>query len=165
MFKNYILIAWRNITKNISTSTINILGLTTGITCCMLMVLYIRHELDYDHMHTKGDRIARVIMEYSFNGSTPVKGNYTSTKVLPAFSQNMPEIECGVRMSDLSRLVKYNENIFYVDHFVYSDSSFFKLFDFKLLQGNPATALNQPKQIVLSASLATKLFGTSVAMG
>lgn len=165
MLKNYILIAWRNITKNISTSIINIIGLATGLTCCMLMLLYMRHELSYDEMHLKGDRLARVIMEYSFNGSNPVLGNYTSTKVLPAFQRNIPEIENGVRISDRARLVKYNENIFYVDHFVHSDSAFFQLFDFRLVQGDRVSALKQPNQVVLSASLAKKLFGSVDPMG
>jgi putative ABC transport system permease protein len=165
MFKNYFTIAWRSILKNKTSAFINLIGLTTGLTCCLLMVLYLQHELSYDQFQSKGDRMARVIMSYSFNGSTLTSGNFTSTKVLPSFKHNFPEVLDGVRISDLGRLVKYKDITFDEKGFIYADSSFFQIFDFKLLRGNPLQVLNEKNQIVLTQSAAKKYFGEEDPMG
>src|SRR5882672_2247178 len=106
MIKNYLRIAFRNFWKNKTFSAINIFGLTIGLTSCLLIALYIRHELSYDAAQQKGDRIARVIMEYRFDGSgASNKGNFTSTKVAPALKKNFPEVLSAVRMTKYSRVV------------------------------------------------------------
>src|SRR6266853_5947000 len=110
MFKNYFKTAWRNSWKNKTASAINIFGLTIGLTCCLLISLYIQHELSYDNFQSKGDRIARVIMEYSFNGgSTTGKGNFTSVRVAPVFKRTFPEIESAVKMTKDERVVHYED--------------------------------------------------------
>lgn len=165
MFSNYLKIAWRSLLKNKSSSIINLVGLSAGLTCCLMMVLYIQHELSFDQFHTKGDRIARVIMQYRFNESELTSGNFTSTKVLPSFRKNFPEVLDGVRLSPLQRLVKYNDITFDEEGFLYSDSSFFQLFDFKLIQGDPKKVLNGINQIVLTQSTAKKYFGNENPIG
>jgi putative ABC transport system permease protein len=165
MIKNYFKIAWRSLWKNKTASFINIAGLTTGLTCCLLMVLYMQHELSYDKFQEKGDRIVRVIMEYSFSGSPQTKGNFTSTKVFPSFKQNFPEVEDGVRMSDPDRLVKYGDKIFTEKQFLYADSTFFRVFSFKLVKGDPATVLKSPNMLVISQSAAKKYFGNEDPVG
>lgn len=165
MFTNYIKVAWRSLLKDKSASIINLAGLSTGLTCCLLMVMYMQHELSYDHFQTKGDRIVRVIMQYSFNGSALTSGNFTSTKVLPSFKKNFPEVIDGVRLSDLDRLVKYKDITIDEKGFLYADSAFFQLFDFKLLRGNPGTVLNGPNQVVLTQSAAKKYFGEEDPVG
>ncbi|MCB0649124.1 MAG: ABC transporter permease [Saprospiraceae bacterium] len=159
MIKNYLKIAFRNIWKNKFFTFINVSGLTIGLASCMLMVLYLRHELSYDKFQEKGDRIVRVIMEYSFSNGTPSKGNFTSTKVLPSFMRNFEEVEDGVRMDKIKRLIKSGESIFEEPDFLYADSSFFKMFSsFKLLIGKPDEVLSQPATVVLSKSAAEKYF-------
>ena len=165
MFKNYFKIAWRSLWKNKTASFINIAGLAVGLTCCLLMVLYMQHELSYDKFQMKGDRIVRVIMEYSFNGGHVTKGNFTSTKVFPSFKRNFPEVEEGVRMSDPDRLVKYGDKIFMEKKFLYADSTFFRVFSFKLIKGDPATVLKSPNQVVISQSTAQKYFGKDDPVG
>jgi putative ABC transport system permease protein len=165
MIKNYLKIAWRSLWKNKTSSLINITGLTTGLTCCLLMVLYMQHELKYDKFQQKGDRIVRVIMEYSFNGSPLTKGNFTSTKVFPSFKKNFPEVEDGVRMSDPDRLVKYDDKIFMEKKFLYADSTFFQVFSFPLLKGDPAQVLKSSNMVVLSQSAAKKYFGNDNPIG
>lgn len=165
MIRNYFKIAVRNLFRNKIFSTINIAGLTTGLTCCLLMVLYLQHELSYDSFNEKGDRTVRVIMEYGFNGSTPNKGNYTSTKVLPSFKRNFPEVEDGVRIDPTARLVKYGDKLFNEKNFVYADSTFFDIFSFKLLKGNASQVLKAPKMVVLSATAAKKYFGNEDPVG
>jgi len=164
MIKHYFTIAWRNLWKNKVFSFINIIGLAVGLTCCLLMTLYVKHELSYDDFETKGDRIVRMIMEYSFSGSVN-KGNYTSTKVAPAFKRNFPEVESAVRMYQPSRIVRYDDKLFNEKRFLFSDSSFFDLFSFQLLRGNSKDALSGPNKVILTQSSAKKYFGDADPVG
>lgn len=164
MIIHYLKIAWRNLWKNKIFSAINIVGLTTGLTCCLLMVLYIQHELNYDKFQKKGDRIVRVIMEYAVDG-TVNKGNYTSIYVMPSFARSFPEVETGVRMSQNNTVVKYGDKLFTEKKFLYADSTFFRLFSFKLLKGNSNTVLASPKVVVVTASTAKKYFGNDDPVG
>jgi putative ABC transport system permease protein len=92
MFKNYLKIALRRLWKNKTSSAINVVGLTVGLTCCLLIALYIQNELSYDNFERNGKRIARVIMEYQFAGSSAsTKGNFTSVRVAPVLKQNFPK--------------------------------------------------------------------------
>ncbi len=160
MVINYFKIAWRSLWKNKTSSIINITGLCVGLTCCLLMVLYMQHELSYDKFQQNGDKVVRIIMEYSFSGSPVTKGNFTSTKVLPSFKRNFPEVEDGVRMSLATRLVKYNENLFNEKGFMHADSTFFNVFpSFPLIAGSAEQALNGPSKVVLTESAARKYFG------
>ncbi len=164
MIKHYFKTALRNLRKNKAFSFINILGLTVGLTCCLLMVLYIRHELSYDDFQKKGDRMARVIMEYSEGGSV-MKGNFTSTKVAPAFKRNFPEVEQAVRMYKGTRVIQYQDKLFDEKSFMYADSTFFDMFSFKLLKGNPQYALSGPNVVVFTQSAAKKYFGNDDPIG
>jgi putative ABC transport system permease protein len=166
MIKSYFKIAFRNIWKNKASSLINILGLTIGLCSCMLIGLYIIHELSYDQFEQKGDRIVRVIMSYKFDGGSELKkGDFTSARVGPVFKQTFPEIESAVRMSSASRVVHYQDKLINEGNFMYADASFFKLFSFKLLQGDSQTALNDPKKVILTASTAKRYFGNEPAIG
>lgn len=167
MIKTYLKIAFRNLWKNKAFTTINLIGLTTGLTCCLLMALYIQHELSYDKFQEKVDRIVRVIMEYSINGNTAGKGNFTSTKVFPAFRQNFPEVEDGVRLSGgRPVLVRYEDKLFNEEKFLLADSTFFSVFSsFKLLKGSVADVLKAPNMIVISRAAANKYFGKEDPVG
>ncbi len=164
MFKSIFRIAARNLWKNKFFSAINIIGLSAGLSCCLLIGLYVQHELNYDSFQEKGDRISRVIMEYSF-GQEPVKGNFTSTKVAPAFQAKFPEIESTIRFAPTTRVVKYGEKVFNEKEFVFADSTFFDIFTFPLIQGNPKTALEAPKKVVITRSAAKKYFGSTDPVG
>jgi putative ABC transport system permease protein len=157
MIQNYLKIAWRNLLRNKIYSFINIMGLATGLCCCLLMIAFIRFELSFDKFHSKAERIARVIMEYKI-GNNGSKGNFTSLKVFPTFKENFPEVESGVRLSPTERLVKFEEIVVNEQNFLYADSTFFQVFDFQLLKGNPQEVLKRPKTIVLTASAAKKYF-------
>src|SRR3978361_1984472 len=110
MLKSYFKIAFRNLWKNKTASFINIFGLTIGLCSCLLIGLYIQHELSFDGFQQKGDRIARVIMAYKFDGGTEMKkGNFTSARVAPVFKQTFPEIESAVRMTSSIRVVHYQD--------------------------------------------------------
>ncbi|HXB91793.1 MAG TPA: ABC transporter permease [Puia sp.] len=166
MIRNWILMAFRSFRKNATSSAINIFGLTIGLSSCLLIALYIRHEISYDAFQTKGDRIARVIMEYRFGGGgAPNKGNFTSTKVAPTFKRTFPEIESAARMSYGNGVVGYEDKLFREGRFYYADSSFFDLFNFPMLEGDRASALSGPYKIILTQSTARKYFGGTDPVG
>src|SRR5437763_8433859 len=134
MFKNYFKTTIRSLWKNKTASAINVFGLTIGLTCCLLIALYIQHELSYDKFQTNGDRIARVIMEYNFNGSSASqKGNYTSVRVASVFKRTFPEVESAVKMTEYSRVIHYGNKLIDEKNFMYADSTFFNIFSFILL--------------------------------
>ena len=166
MFRNYFKVALRNLWKNKSASFINILGLTIGLCSCLLIGLYIQHELSYDNFQKNGDRIARVIMEYKFDGGTEFKkGNFTSARVAPIFKQQFPEVEAGVRMTDYDRVVQYKDKLIDEKLFFYADPSFFNTFSFKLIQGDPHNLINAPRQVVLTESTAKRYFANENPVG
>lgn len=164
MLQNYLKIAYRNLLRNKLFSFINIFGLATGMACCLLIVLYVVDEFSYDRFHDKGNRIVRVIMEYSF-GDESGETAHTGTKVAPAFSRDFPEVEQAVRVYDAKTIVKYQDKLFEEKAFFYADSTFFRIFSFPLLQGDPATALEGPNKVVLTASTARKYFGEKNPVG
>jgi putative ABC transport system permease protein len=166
MFKNYLKIAFRNFRKNKTSSAINIFGLTIGVTSCLLIALYIQHEVSYDNFEKKGNRIARVIMEYSFDGSPESnKGNYTSVRVASVFKRTFPEVESAIKMTEYSRVVSYKDKLIDEKNFMYADSTFFDFFSFKLLKGNVHTVLSSPYDVVLTESTAKKYFGDEDPIG
>lgn len=166
MLRNWFLTALRNLRKNRTASAINILGLTVGLSSCLLIALFIRHELSYDDFEVKGPRIARVIMEYRFNGGGEIqRGNFTSTKVATTFKRVFPEIESAVRMTDRDRIVSYQDKLFTEIKFMFADSSFFQVFSLPLLKGDPNTALSGPKKVVLTESTARRYFGSEEPLG
>ncbi len=166
MFKNYFKTAFRNLQKNKTASAINIFGLTIGLTCCLLIALYIQHELSYDNFQANGDRIARIIMEYNFNGSSEKgKGNYTSVRVAAVFPKVFPEVESAVKMTQYSRVVHYGDKLIDEKKFMYADSTFFSVFSFPLLQGDLHTALSNAYNVVVTQSTAKKYFGIENPVG
>ena len=166
MFKNYLLTALRGFRKNRMAAVINIFGLTVGLSSCLLIALFIRHELSYDDFETKGPRIVRVIMSYRFNGGEEMTtGNFTSTKVATTFQQVFPEVEAAVRMNDPDEIVRYGEKLFNEKRFVFVDSSFFTVFSMPLTRGDARSALSGPRKIVLTQTAARRYFGDADPMG
>lgn len=166
MIQHWLKVALRGFWRNRVSSCINMAGLTVGLTSCLLIALYVRNELKYDDFQAKGDRISRVIMEYRFDGGAETKsGNFTSTKVAPAFRRNFPEVESAVRMTLSKRVVGYGDKLFTEKRFMYADSSFFDLFSMPLIRGDHRTALSGPGRLVLTASAARRYFGSEDPVG
>lgn len=166
MIQNWLRTAWRNLRKNRTASVINICGLAIGFSSCLLITLFIRHELSYDEFEAKGNRIVRCIMEYRFDGGGEIqRGNFTSTKVAPTFKRTFPEVESSARMFMDDYTVKYREKLFNEKRFMFADSSFFDIFSFSLQRGNAATALSGPRKVILTASTARRYFGADEPLG
>ena len=164
MFKNYFKIAWRNLKKNKLYSFVNIIGLTIGITSCILISLYIEMELSYDRFHKNAGRIVRITMEYS-NGGTVEKYANTGTKVGPQFKRSFPAVAAFARTFKYPRVISYRDKSFNEKNFLYADSSFFRIFSFRLIRGNSSSALNAPHQLVITENMARKYFGSEDPVG
>jgi len=164
MFRNYLKTAFRNLRKNKLYSAINIIGLTTGIVCCVLIGLYITNELSYDKFHVNGNRIARITMEYLRGGAVTTVAT-TGSKVGPQFKRVFPAVEDYARTLKFRRVVRYENKQFSEKRFLYADASFFKIFSFPLLKGDASDALSTTDKIVVTESAAKKYFGTTDAIG
>lgn len=164
MIGNYLKIAWRNLKQNRLLSVINILGLSVGIACCLLIAMYVFHEKSYDRFHKNTDRIVRATMELSYNGNI-TKVAVTGTKVLPEFIRVFPEVEDGVRIFPVNTTIGVDDKLFLEKQFVYATDQFFTVFSFKLLRGDAHQVLAKPNQLVLTRSAAKKYFGDADPVG
>jgi putative ABC transport system permease protein len=164
MFKNNLKIAWRSISKNRLYAFINIAGLTMGVTCCILIGLYITDELSFDKFHTKANRIVRVTMEYGDAG-THNNVATTGTKVGPQFKRIFPEIESFSRTFKNTTVVAWGTKMFEEKNVLYADKDFFKIFSFPLTEGDAASALNTKEKLVISEAMAKKYFGNEEPLG
>lgn len=173
MLKFNFLLAIRNITRNLKYTMINLAGLAIGLTCFIFITLYISDELKYDQFHTESDRIFRVNRFYNSN-NVQEDAATCSFPCGPTLQFDHPDmVEEVVRFyngfarqvfieyrKNEEDVVRFNETGFYL-----ADSTVFKVFTFKFLQGNPETALNRPNAVVISASTARKYFGDEPALG
>ncbi|UCE22695.1 MAG: ABC transporter permease [Candidatus Aminicenantes bacterium] len=168
MFKNHLKIAFRNVGRNKAYSFINISGLAIGMACCILILLWVQDELSYDRFHEKADRIHRVVFSSSDENTLPTNAN-GSFGVGPALKRDFPEIIETVRIRKMGIGVKvyigHKDKKFYEERFFFAEPSIFTVFDFPLIQGDPATALNEPNTIVLSREMAEKYFGDEDPLG
>jgi putative ABC transport system permease protein len=164
MIKNYFKIALRNLWKHKAFSIINITGLSIGITACFFIFMYVGFELSYDKMHTKADRIYRLVTDIKTPTET-INTGVTAWPFAPNIKADFPEVESFVRISGGSFLVKKGNIKFQEERSIFADSAFFNVFDFKLLKGDPKTALSEVATIVFSESAAKKYFGNTDPVG
>lgn len=165
MLKNLITIAVRNLLRQKGFSLINIFGLTIGLTASALIILYILHELGYDRFHENADRIYRIAIKSEISGQH-LDVAVSSPPFGPALKADYPEIVDYTRI-DIYRnaLLSVGDRKFFEDDILFADSSFFRMFTVPMIHGNPATALDAPRSIVLTESLAEKYFGDEPAVG
>jgi putative ABC transport system permease protein len=164
MLQNYLKIALRNLFHNKVFSFINIAGLSIGLACCMLIVLYTKDEVSYDRFHKNVNNIYRITaIETSPEGKVNNMG-ITGMMPGPTFKQQVPEIEHFVRLQGESFNIKKGVDIIPQEaHKV--DSSFFSVFTFDFVEGSPKNALKDPNSVVISEDVADKFFGKTMALG
>lgn len=163
MITNYFKIAWRNLVKNKVFSFINILGLTIGITVCLMIFLFIMNEFSFDRFHKNGKNIHRVMFG---NAGPDNSGPWLSGPYATALLNDYPEqILKAVRIIPSSGLVAFGEKSFNEKKLYIADPDFFTMFSFPLIQGDPATALKDPNNVVLTESTARRYFGDEDPMG
>lgn len=165
MFRSHFKIAYRNLRKNKTFSIVNISGLAIGITCSLLLFMFVIDELSFDHAPSKASDIYRTYVELKINGKESINGK-TSAPLGEALAKNFPEVISYARVGYFgAHTLRVGEKIF-KEVFIYGvDSTYFKLFDFPFIAGDPRTALTHPNTIVLTEKMAEKYFGKENAFG
>jgi putative ABC transport system permease protein len=165
MFKNYLKIAFRVLKRHKGYSFLNIVGLAIGVACSLFVFLFIWDELSYDRFHEKADRIYRIAqhihIEDRIDSALPTPPILADTLL-----KDFPQIDSAARVHKVGwSIVKYGENSFEESNIYGVDSSFFEVFSFKLIQGDPQIVLADPNTVVLSQSTARKYFGGRDPLG
>lgn len=165
MLANYFKIAFRNLWRQRGYAALNIIGLAVGMACCLLMILYVQHELSFDRFHVNADHIYRLNLSAKMGEMDEVVGG-TPPPLGERLRQDFPEVERATRIFPLrSTLVQYENNIFNEPNVLATDEYFLHMFSFKLLEGSSNLALKDPKTAVITKSTAEKYFGTASAIG
>jgi putative ABC transport system permease protein len=164
MLKNYLKIALRIIQRQKGSSFIKISGLSIGMACCILILLFVRYELSFDNFHTNKNRIHRVLSELELSHGTEIV-TITALPLAPAIQDDLQEVEYVTRITgDYTRLFSVGNKIFF-EEINYTDADFFQVFTFPLITGDPRTALVNPFSMVISEEIAAKYFGKTDPVG
>ncbi|MEO8763754.1 MAG: ABC transporter permease [Ginsengibacter sp.] len=164
MIKNYFKTTLRNLVRNKVYTAINIVGLSLGLACAMLIILYVKDEVSYDGFHKNINNIYRVDRNITRQDGRVDKSGYTGYFQGPRFTTAIPEVQTFVRLQPTLVDIKVGTDIQSQPIYLV-DSNFFIAFSFPLLQGNPKTVLLQPNSVVISEEMAKKQFGTADALG
>ncbi|MGK7369510.1 MAG: ABC transporter permease, partial [Candidatus Halalkalibacterium sp. M3_1C_030] len=167
MLKNYIKIAFRSLQKNKAYTIINILGLTVGLACCILILLHVQDELSYDEFLAGKENIYRVALERVYPDHTSYYAIIPSG-FSEAFAEEIPGVEESSRLlgfPNFTNIVEYKDKVFEENYVFFADSNFFKIFDFELLQGDKNSVLKNPNTVILTQSTARKYFGNENPVG
>lgn len=161
MIKNYLRSAWRNIARHKFISFINIFGLTTGITCCLLILTYIINELSYDKFNSNADRTYRVTRTfYSANGVESLHLSSIAPAFGPLLTTAFPDIEKMTRvLPNGTTILHYKDKLFNEQNAFFADDKFFDVFSLNVTSGDKKTALNDPYNIMMTETVAKKYFG------
>ncbi len=157
MWRNYLLVALRNLRRHRVYAGINVFGLAVGMAGCLLILLFVRDEVRYDRHHANADRIARLVRQTSALSAAPMG---------PAMAANLPGVAQAARiMGEGDVLVERADGAAFTETVYTADSSFFNIFNCSFVQGSPQTALTRPDALVLSRSAAEKYFGDENPLG
>jgi putative ABC transport system permease protein len=165
MFRLYLLVAIRTLLKKRLSSLVNIMGLAIGMTAFILIIQYVRYELSYDDFHAKGERIYRIQQDRFDKGVISTQWAAGAPAVGQALYEDFPEVENFTRFQIWSGVFSQGEKKFREDKVYIADTSFFQVFSFSLLEGDPVTSLENPLEMVISQSTARKYFGDENPIG
>ncbi len=165
MFRNYLKIALRNITKSKAFYAINILGLSVGMACCIFIFQFVKMEISYDAFHENADRIFLVGLISKTEAGTEISaGNFSP--LAEELKEGYPQVESvGSMFRNSIRPVKYNNNMYYESNVYRVTPEFLTIFDFPFLEGNPATSLTRPSTVILTETKSLKYFGNEDPIG
>lgn len=167
MFQNYLKIALRNLLRHKTYSLINILGLSLGLACCLLLALYIEDEWSYDKHHHDLDQIYRINTYFQSDKGIDQLGT-TSPPIATTLDEEMAEIEVAARLvappGVAQNLIRYEDVLFYEPGGYIADSTLFDVLTYDFIEGNPNKALTDVNSVVLTLPLAKKLFGNESAL-
>ena len=164
MFNNYLKVALRNIIRQKGYSFINVVGLAIGMTCCILILLWVQDELSYDRYHQKADRICRLCLDA--NIGKRVRAPVTPAPAAPTMISEFPEVINATRIrGPFTTSVRYGDRVFQQGGVSYADNSIFDVFTFPFVSGDPQTALEAPYSVVITDEMAGKYFGDEDPVG
>lgn len=159
MIKNMLKYSFRSLRKHKPFVIINVLGLSIGLVCTIIISLFIQYELSYDRFHEHKDRIYRVVLNGKLGGQE-VTVTSTASVIAPTMLNEFPEVESFLRINGQGRTnIKFEDKFFIEDDFIEADSTFFNFFSFPLLRGDAEKVLAEPYFVVLSETTAQKIFG------
>ncbi len=167
MSLHFMRLYYRYLRSNRSITFINILGLTIALTAIIPIGLYVANELNYDTYFEDGDRIARLVIDARIGSDQPVVAPIGSAPMGPVMTREIDGIEqyCRIDAWGAERPVTYNEQTFLEANILWVDSSFFDIFSFPFVVGDPATALTTKFSVVITESTAKKYFGDEDPLG
>ncbi|WP_431215711.1 ABC transporter permease [Puia sp. P3] len=165
MFSNYLKIALRNLRRNKVFTAINVLGLALGLATCMVILLFVQHELSYDRYNEKAGQIVRVVIKGRMQGDD-LKEAHVMPPVAATLKKDFPEVLDATRIRNMGRpRIAYGDKLFRDDQLAFVDSNFFRVFTLPLVKGNARTALLQPNTVVITRDVAKKYFGDADPVG
>ena len=164
MIQNYLKIAWRNLLKHKSFSLVNIFGLAIGIAACLVIFIYVRHELTFDQYNKNADRIARITATIHAPESDIILAP-TPALLAPTIQKLYPEVEAAVRLERSKEIIRVNNDYFKEENFYWTDQTVFTVFSFDAKEGTLKGALEKPNTIVITERIAKKYFGNASAVG
>ncbi|MEQ9563818.1 MAG: ABC transporter permease, partial [Woeseiaceae bacterium] len=163
MFSNYVKIAWRNIVGNALFSAINIIGLAIGLACCIIITLFVRYETSYDKHWVNADRTYRVTRDFFSNN---LRLAAVAPPIAPLLKNDFPEIEDVTRiMAPGGLTLSYGDVRLREENMVIADANIFDFFDLRFVQGDAATALARPTNVVMTERAAERYFGNDDPIG
>jgi putative ABC transport system permease protein len=166
MIKNLLLVALRNFKRDKWYSLLNILGLTIGTTFSLFLIFYIKDELSYDRYNEKAGRIYRINSHIKEPDKDTMRWAVTPFPMAPALAKDYPEVEEAVRFIGIGKVMYKNGDLrLYEDKVFAADSNLFRVFTHRFIEGDPQTALKDPKSMVLTRSVAKKFFGNKSCVG
>ena len=165
MLKNYFKITLRNLYKNKVSTFINLFGLSLGLSACVLVFLVITYELNYDNFHANKDRIFRVV-RHEINAPQGKRNASTPFPMRAALVNDYPELEGVTQVFyPQEHQLQWKEEKWIEDQIIFTDSSFFKIFDFEVVSGNPVASFKKPNTAFITESMAKSRFGDQQAIG
>jgi putative ABC transport system permease protein len=166
MLKNYLTVAVRNILRHKVYSIINIAGLSVGMACTILILLWVQYELSFDRYHENADQIYRLGLKLQ---TSKIKDSIASNGVPagPILEKKFPEVlkACRFRKEEGVAVAQYKEKKFFEEDIFYADNSVFDIFSFPMINGDPKSALKTPFSVVITEDIAKKYFGNEDPMG
>ena len=160
MLINYVKVALRTMWRQRQGTVINILGLSVGMTVCLLIVLYVQDELSYDRFHTHAERIYRVAGEYDQGGEAVNRSALTTYLLAPDLEESFAAVEKVTRIDRSPAFVEFEGQQYHEEAVYWVDSTFLDIFSFPLLAGDAQTALDAPNAAIVSQTTAEKYFGS-----
>jgi putative ABC transport system permease protein len=165
MFANYFKITFRNFKRHKAYSLTNVIGLAVGMTCCICILVFVRHELSYDRYHADADNIFRLVMNGEFS-DRPFDVALSSGPIGPIMAEQFPEVDKVARFQHRDRTpINFRGKQFFEEGVFFADETVFDVFTFPLSKGNPETALKDPFTAVITQETAERYFGDANPVG